>query len=363
MFEHMTFNQIMTNALARVPNDVDKREGAIIYDAIAPTAMELAETYATMDRVLRLTFADSSDGDFLARRVGEFGVEKKLASAAIRQLRVINTRGELMSVPIGAVFFYEEINYTVVEEVELGIYKARANQVGTVGNKYFGDVLPMTQIQGLGRATMEDVLVPGEDDESDESLYQKYLDFIRNIAFGGNRADYKRKIMAIDGVGGVRLYRAHQGGGTVKVVICGADFNPATQELLDIVQEEIDPIPYTGDGYGTAPIGHEVQVSSVNQTEISFETTLVLNDITIGQIESTVRKIIEQYFSEMRATWPLLNEGNGNSSITVRLLQIEARILEIEGVLDVIDSKLNGATDNAVIENSLPMLAQVILNE
>ena len=45
MFEDMTFENILNDMLSRVPNDVDKREGSIIYDALAPCAYHLAQTY------------------------------------------------------------------------------------------------------------------------------------------------------------------------------------------------------------------------------------------------------------------------------------------------------------------------------
>lgn len=48
MFEDMTFERILTRCLSRVPQTVDKREGAIIYDAIAPAAAELAILYSTL---------------------------------------------------------------------------------------------------------------------------------------------------------------------------------------------------------------------------------------------------------------------------------------------------------------------------
>ena len=37
-YEEMTYERIMSRCLARVPGTVDKREGSIIYDAIAPAA-------------------------------------------------------------------------------------------------------------------------------------------------------------------------------------------------------------------------------------------------------------------------------------------------------------------------------------
>ena len=45
MYENMTFENVMDRCLARVSASVDKREGSIVYDAIAPAAAELAILY------------------------------------------------------------------------------------------------------------------------------------------------------------------------------------------------------------------------------------------------------------------------------------------------------------------------------
>ena len=45
MYENMTFENIMDRCLSRVSASVDKREGSIVYDAIAPAAAELAIMY------------------------------------------------------------------------------------------------------------------------------------------------------------------------------------------------------------------------------------------------------------------------------------------------------------------------------
>ena len=37
-----TYEQILQRMLARVPGDIDKREGSIIYDALAPAAVEIS---------------------------------------------------------------------------------------------------------------------------------------------------------------------------------------------------------------------------------------------------------------------------------------------------------------------------------
>ena len=45
MFEEMTYEKIMERMLSRVPDTLDKREGAIIFDALAPAAFEMSILY------------------------------------------------------------------------------------------------------------------------------------------------------------------------------------------------------------------------------------------------------------------------------------------------------------------------------
>ena len=41
MYENVTYEDILQRMLDRVPDSMDKREGSIIYDALAPAAVEL----------------------------------------------------------------------------------------------------------------------------------------------------------------------------------------------------------------------------------------------------------------------------------------------------------------------------------
>ena len=43
MYEDMTYEHILQGMLNRVPDDIDKREGSVIYDALAPAAYFLAD--------------------------------------------------------------------------------------------------------------------------------------------------------------------------------------------------------------------------------------------------------------------------------------------------------------------------------
>lgn len=357
MFEHKTFEYILDEMLDRVSDDVDKREGSIIFDALAPTAMELAETYSDMDLLLRLTFADSADGDYLGRRVGEHGVDRKQTSKAIRRGTFTDGDSEPFDIPFPSRFLLGDINYLTVERVEIGNYFLEAETDGTVGNRDFGDLLPVEPIDGLGTATLGEVLIPGEDEESDESLYAKYLEHINEKAFGGNRADYKKHVLAIQGVGAVRLSRAPEGGGTVRATIIDSTFDVPTAELVEFAQEIVDPLPYKGEGYGTAPIGHVVSIVAGDSLTVNFETTLTLSGVVIGQIEPLAEAVVEDYLADLRKDW------YKDEPIVVRLLHLESRLLLIDGVQDVTESTLNGLASNLTLPYEIPVKGSVVLND
>lgn len=60
-------------------------------------------------------------------------------------------------------------------------------------------------------------------------------------------------------------------------------------------------------------------------------------------MRTTSKKTIEEYFQELNETWG--NEIN----LVVRISRIESRILDLEGVLDVSDTTLNGTQSNIEI--------------
>lgn len=307
--------------------------------------------------IISSNFAATADGDDLEKRVNEHGVERKKAGKAIRRALFSDGDGQPLDVAIDSQFKLDAIVYKVSERIEAGEYKVEALTAGSVGNKDYGEMLPIEANDKLGKAILADVLVPGEDEETDESLYYKFIDHIREKTFGGNRADYKKKLMAIQGVGGVRLRRAPFGGGTVKAIIIDSDFNVPTTDFVSYVQELMDPLEFKGEGYGTAPIGHEVTVEGVRKNEITVESELVLNGSTIGQIEAQVIGTLEEYFAELRANW------FKDFDINVRITHIESRLLKIEGIEDIASTLLNGLDKNINLIEDIPVLSNVTLRE
>ncbi len=132
-------------------------------------------------------------------------------------------------------------------------YQLAAETPGAIGNEYTGPILPITAIPGLTSAQITDILVPGDDTETDSAFRERLIEALNNRPFGGNIADYRQNVLAIDGVGGVQVYPTWNGGGTVKLSVLGADFLPASSTLVEKVQNAIDPPPNQGLGAGLGP--------------------------------------------------------------------------------------------------------------
>ena len=93
----------------------------------------------------------------------------------------------------------------------------------------------------MAEAKLTELRTDGEDAESDDMLRKRYMDSFSADAFGGNIADYKLKVGALQNVGGVKVYPVWQGGGTVKLVIIDQGWKAPTEMELEALQKEIDP--------------------------------------------------------------------------------------------------------------------------
>ena len=166
--------------------------------------------------------------------------------------------------------------------------------------------------------------------------------------FGGNVADYKRVVLAIDGVGGLQVYPTWDGGGTVKLSIIGADWMPASEQLVETVQNTVDPPPNQGLGYGTAPIGAKVTVATPETVEINVSATLAVGPgYTAAQLAQPVRQAVGEYLLAIRQEWDQ-PEGSGMTHYAswVYAARVTAAILSVQGVINVTGLTINGAAED-----------------
>ena len=359
MYEAITFEILLTRMINRAIDwavahntVIDTREGSLIYSALAPAAAELKQADIELDNVLDESFADTQSRAFLIREAAERGVHVMLATKAIR-------RGEFnMDVPIGSRFSLNLLNYIVIERISLGVFKLECETPGNVGNLESGRLIPITFISGLTSAMLTDVLTPGEDDETTEHLRRRYFDSIDAQEFGGNIADYRTKVGNLPGVGGVKVYPVWAGGGTVKVVFTTSLYQPPLPALIADVQEAIDPLAFPGVGLGLAPIGHVVTVQGVTAKIINMQFSLVFQPgYTWAIIQTDAQEAIDQYLLELAEAWDTVDwQHDPTATLVVRVSQVETRLLDVQGVLDISGTLLNGLTSNIILDvNAVPV--------
>ncbi len=346
MYEKKTYETIMADLLKRVPMNIDKREGSVIWDALAPAAAEMAQLYIELDWMLDQYFADTANREYLIRRAAERGLSPKKASHAI-------LKGKFnKEVPIGARFSLEEWNYVVLEELDHmdHTYQLQCEAAGSIGNRKFGTLIPIGYIQGLSYAELTELLIPGEDEEETEAFRERYIQSFSPKAFGGNRADYIEKITAIQGVGGCKVYRTtnkadERVGGHVKCVIISSEYTAASEELAFQVQEKIDPEECAGEGYGLAPIGHQAHVCSAIPVTIHIHTNLLFEQgYVFEDVEPYLEEVLNNYVKELNQTWA------SKSNLVVRISRIESDFLTVKGVVDIRDTRINGAEENLFLD-------------
>ena len=374
-FTQDTYQNLRQEMLDRVPDTYDKRDTAPIPTAISPAAYALAGFYLSLDQVQRAAFIQTAVGESLDMLAVIGGLTRYPASAAVR-LGIFNT-----AVPIGARFSTingtNSINFAVtaaatVSEPEEGFtyYQLTAETAGTIGNEYTGPILPITTIPGLTSAQITDILVPGDDTETDDAFRERLIEALNNRPFGGNIADYRQNVLAIDGVGGVQVYPTWNGGGTVKLSVLGADFLPASPTLVENVQNAIDPPPNQGLGLGLAPIGAKVTVAAPTELTVNVSATLMLAaGYAIGQVQEPVEQAIEAYLLSVRQEWDTNTSSTAVSyAADVYVARITAAIVGVTGVVNATNVQLNGGTADLILTETgetqqVPVIGTVTLSE
>ena len=397
MFEDKSYPALLKSALGRLPDNMDKREGSMLWDGVAPAMAELALLYLGLDFVLQAGYISTAPREYLLKRAQERGLAPKPASAAV-------FRAEFdKAVPLGSRFSCEDLNFTVTAKIDERAYRAECETPGRQANAYSGQLIPIDYIDGLGRAELVELLIPGEDEEETEAFRQRVLESFQTQAFGGNQADYREQVLAMPGVGGVKVHPvwnenlrpaefvpgpevqawvgANLGslpqavaawlrpvytaaaeklltvGGVVRLVLLAADGGAPSDELLAEVQTRIDPEQNAGEGLGLAPIGHVVKVAGVQPQAVNLELHLTYNPgWDWDSAKSYVEAVLDAYFAELAAGWAEAD------FLTVRISQIESRILSscATMIADIGGTRINGREANLQLgPDEIPVRGEV----
>lgn len=393
----VTYKEILRRMLGRVSDKFDKREGSVIFDTHSPAALELEILYAELNRIIAEGYGDTASREYLILRCRERGITPYQATYAILKGKFTPATIDV----VGKRFNLGTLNYVVIEKIADDEYRIQCETPGTVGNQYLGQLIPIEYIEGLETAELSEVLIPGEDEEDTEELRTRYFNSFDERAFGGNARDYIEKTNAIPGVGSTKVTRAwnsdlrpadmipnetveawYRGfietavptvkawletvysaaadkkltvGGTVLLTILNSEYGIPTDELIQTVQTAIDPEQNAGEGYGLAPIGHVVNVKKADAIMIDVKTDITF-DVGYGwnNLQTSIDEAIQAYLLELRKTWA------DSPYLVVRVSQIETRLLNIKGIVDVRNTKINSSEDNLTLgKYEVPILGGI----
>lgn len=334
----MTYEELLQAMLDKVPDNVDKREGSVIYDAIAPCAFFLAQQNFQLDNFVDLVFPDTAVGEYLDRVVASYGVTRKAATQAVRKVTTT------APVELKTRWGIQNLVYTVMEQLEENTYKAICETPGSIGNQYFGVMQPVSNGITAITATLSDVLVPGADEETDEALREKFYTKVRLPATSGNAYHYQLWALEVPGTGAAKVFPLADGPGTVTVLMVDSD-KGISESLPATVAAYIETV---------RPIGATVTVKSPDALTVNVTANVLLDKSrSLSEVQKDFETAVASFLKDTVFT-----------TYRVSYAKLGSLLLDIQGVEDFETLLLNGAAGNITVgERQVPIKGSVRLSE
>ena len=247
-------NAVLQEMLEAVPDTYQKTVGFPTWDWLAAASIPMARTDAELAEAKRQLDPANLTGEALDAYIFPRTGQQRTAATYAEGLLTATGNG---TIPAGALFESGGgVQFVATETVVIagsGTVPIRCVTPGAVGNLPAGSVTMMpVQIAGIVSVTNQSPTAEGYEAETDESYYQRFLLRLQTPPTSGNQYHYLEWAMEISGVGGVQLFPLDRGANTVGVVLVDQFGKPASAELVEQVQEHIDP-DSQGIGEGRPP--------------------------------------------------------------------------------------------------------------
>ena len=350
-YENMTYEVILKRMMDRVTSkypNLDNREGSILFNALAPAAVELAIMYTELDNSRNESFVNTASRKYILIGCEEMGMD-------ITQFdeKAGTHKGEFnVEVPIGSRWNCELYNYEVTEligfnsETNYYEYKLLCETGGTAPNNQTGDLTAITDmVEGLTYAKVVECLIEGKNETPDDDIRTAYYEHVSSSIGEGNVAQYQKWCNEYPngGIGNVKIFPLWNGANTVKVSILSSSNRAASDELVTEFQEYIDPNS-EGMGNGVAPIGAFVTVTTATELPINVSATIALKS---GYTDTTtIATKLADYFSSI-----------AYEKAIVAYMNVGAEILSVAGVESINNLTINGGTSDIILSGEqIPVL-------
>jgi uncharacterized phage protein gp47/JayE len=215
--------------------------------------MESAQSFLTALETYRIVFPQTAIGEELDKHCETKGIFRKEATKATGVVKFSGANGMVipsgtrLSTPSSAATSTQAVEFVTTQSATInsGVAYAPVEAVtsGAVGNVLSNTITIMTTpVTGITAVTNEMEMSGGADEESDDSLRARLFLKAKTPSTGGNYGDYINWAGEVNGVGGVAVMPHENGPNSVNVYIIGTDKLPASNALVDAVQEYICPL-------------------------------------------------------------------------------------------------------------------------
>lgn len=371
----LSLQEIIDMGLEKVPTEFDRRTGSVIYDTIAAAAVPILFLAIEGAQIEDISFIETTYGEYVDKKVAEKAITRYPATNAVKKGRLTTEKGPATNIPTGtrfsAVDSMEGLIYTVIGPMDIpGEYKLECETAGSIGNSYYGAIVPISYIEPLASAEIVGDYQEARDLETDEDLKQRYVDTYKRNSFGGNVSQYDEEVKKLEGVGELQVHRAYPSSGHVTLSIVGPGYRKISTDLIKTLQDTIDPEVNgeQGTGLGLAPIFHTVHITTPVERVVPISFTLqVLNGYTVDQLKPLINEKLEDLFAELRKSWGVLDTTKHIYEVIIYTARIIVAISSIIGVVNVTDIRIDGQAGDLRLAQTgehqeLPILGEVIIN-
>ena len=317
-----------------LPADIDFSEGGHAWNMTRPTALIAAELCEfILPEIIKLIFPEWSYGEFLDAHAKSCRLTRRAANAASGELTIGGARGTV--IPAGSLFSTAAVNdepsvdYKVLKTATIPdtgtvTVDIQCTQTGIVGNTSANTiVLVASRITGITSVTNQQSVVGGTEEESDESLIQRIMDYEQSQedSFTGCVADYKRWAMSVPGVGSATVIPAQDDSGLVTIILTDANGDPANEQLCTAVYDYIMQ-PNDPDNRRTNTNAF-LKVEPPATTEIGIIATVELAD------GATIETVKAAYLAQLARYLPEALEAK-----EIKYTRVHAALAAVAGVND-----------------------------
>lgn len=313
-------------------------EGSYTRDvATNPVAIEIDGLEQKLIDTIDRRFSGEAVGGELDVICNDDGVYRDPAVSATTTLLIAGVNGS--EIKIGYMANRADgVSYRIMEDTVIVNFethvKAECVSEGAVGNCGIGEINILAEsYPGLAGVTNENEVTSGADEESDESLLTRRNDRISHPATSWNQWWYRDEALKVEGVGKATCIPRWEGPGTVRVIVTGEDYTPASGELIEKVMNYIN-------GQFLNDISLSVATISPTDLEISIEGTLNAD----FDKESAKRTIVEELNAYFKAAL--------FKSTTIYFSYINEVLMHSDALYNVTNLTVNGKKDNITIDST-----------